>query len=263
MHKKSTTVLLITMLLLASSGIVRGQQATLSLLPSAEQIGVDSVLIIVVEISDVQHLHAYSVDITYDTVFVHFQSLQRLPFFSGSTFFASNVDSAGGKIVLNEAVLGPSGQSGTGGLALVRFVGIRPGIASFQISASALRDTVNASIPVTNKGTVVTVGKPAGIKGLQQREQSPALRVGSYPNPFNGTTMIVCALPAPSDVRVELLNVLGERIRRLEGMHWGKGEHVIRWDGRGDDGQPAPSGPIFVRIEAGEASATMKILLIR
>jgi hypothetical protein len=256
-------LLLSVLLLIGNSGTLRSQVATISLLPSPEQIEVDSVVMIVVEVSNVEHLHAYSVDVSYDTGLVHFLSLQRLPFFNGTTFFASLVDSASGKIVVNEAILGASGQSGTGGLAMLRFVGVRPGVASFQITASALRDTVNASIPVNNVGTTVTVGKSVGVKGAPPAEEKSSIRVGNYPNPFNSTTTILYTLPESGNVRIELLNVLGETVRSLGRMYLGKGEHRIQWDGRDNGGQSTPSGVIFVRIEVGKAASITKMLLLR
>lgn len=255
--------ILLALLLSGGPGLVRAQQVQLSLLASAERIDVDSVVLIVLHVGAVEHLHAYSADISYDTALVHFQSLQRLPFFSGNTFFANLVDSLGGKVVVNEAILGPTGQSGEGGLALLRFVGVREGAASFQITASALRDTVNGVIPAINAGTLVTVGHPDGIRGESRGVREPVLHVTNYPNPFNDATMIVYTLPTPSDVRIDLVNVLGQRIRSYRAEGADAGEHVLRWDGKDDQGQPVSSGPLFARVEAGAASITMKLLLLR
>src|SRR5512140_3109468 len=152
-----TSALLLLLLLACDPGILLAQKATFSLLPSAERVEPDSVLMVVVHLAAVERLHAYSVDVSYDTAVVHYQSLQRLPFFSGSTFFASNIDSANGKIVIDEAILGARSQNGTAGVALLRFTASKPGSAAFEITSSALRDSINTPITVDNQGTLVTV----------------------------------------------------------------------------------------------------------
>jgi hypothetical protein len=156
-NNKLTWILLLSFVLALGSANVRAQHSSLSLLPSSERIGQDSVLMVVVHLAAAERLHAYSVDILYDTTVVHYQSLQRLPFFSGSTFFASNIDSANGKIVIDEAILGAWSQNGTAGVALLRFTASKPGTAAFKITSSALRDSINRPIPVDNQGTTVTV----------------------------------------------------------------------------------------------------------
>jgi hypothetical protein len=39
--------------------------------------------------------------------------------------------------------------------------------------------------------------------------------------------------------------------------------HAIEWDGRDGDGERVPSGVYFYRIEAGEYTASKKMLLLK
>jgi len=52
------------------------------------------------------------------------------------------------------------------------------------------------------------------------------------------------------EVEVELLNLSGQRVRRLTGGVQGAGRHVLRWDGRDDAGQLVVPGVYLVRIGA-------------
>jgi hypothetical protein len=51
----------------------------------------------------------------------------------------------------------------------------------------------------------------------------------NYPNPFNPSTSIAYALPARSIVRLEIYNVLGEKIGTLVNGEQEPGDHTIPW----------------------------------
>lgn len=54
-----------------------------------------------------------------------------------------------------------------------------------------------------------------------------------YPNPFNGTARTTMFLPAPSDVTVTLLNLLGQPVRTVERGPMPAGMHTFTIDGSG------------------------------
>ncbi|MBD3402850.1 T9SS type A sorting domain-containing protein [candidate division GN15 bacterium] len=85
----------------------------------------------------------------------------------------------------------------------------------------------------------------------------------NYPNPFNPTTTIEFALPAGAHVRVVVYNVLGEAVRTLTDRTWPAGMHRVQWNGRNESGRVLSSGVYFYRLEAGDYSATRKMLLIK
>jgi hypothetical protein len=86
---------------------------------------------------------------------------------------------------------------------------------------------------------------------------------GAYPNPFNPRTTFVFDLPAPRSVRLEVLNVRGERIRTLMDEAQDPGTHRAVWNGRDDVGAEVASGVYFFRLRAGEFEGRRKVTLVR
>lgn len=85
----------------------------------------------------------------------------------------------------------------------------------------------------------------------------------NYPNPFNPSTIIEFSLPAPARTRIEIFNILGQRIRILTDEELPAGQHIIEWDGRGTGGRPLASGIYLYRLSAGDHTATRKMVLLR
>lgn len=83
------------------------------------------------------------------------------------------------------------------------------------------------------------------------------------PNPFNPSTEISFSLPKPAEVTLVIYNVLGENVVTLaEGLR-AAGTHAVMWDGRDKNGRAVASGVYFYRLDAGEFSATRKMLLLK
>ena len=84
----------------------------------------------------------------------------------------------------------------------------------------------------------------------------------NYPNPFNPETTIQFALPEAALVRIEMMNVLGQRIAVLRDQSVPAGYHIVRWDGRTAAGEKASSGVYFCRMQAGGFVKTIKMMLL-
>jgi hypothetical protein len=87
--------------------------------------------------------------------------------------------------------------------------------------------------------------------------------LGNYPNPFNPTTKISCYLPEPTDVTIEIFNLLGRRVRTLVSEHRSTGFHEVEWDATDDNGAPVASGIYLYRLSAGSIADTKKMLLLK
>lgn len=80
----------------------------------------------------------------------------------------------------------------------------------------------------------------------------------NYPNPFNPTTTIRYTLPRAAEVRLEVFNVIGERVRVLENRTKPAGEYEVSFDATG-----LGSGIYFYTLRAGDFVTTKTMVVLR
>ena len=85
----------------------------------------------------------------------------------------------------------------------------------------------------------------------------------SFPNPFNPSTTIRYDLKAKGLVTIKLYDVSGRLVRTLVDGIKDAGSYSAAWDGRNNLGSAAASGIYFCKMEAGDWSATRKIVMLR
>ena len=85
----------------------------------------------------------------------------------------------------------------------------------------------------------------------------------NYPNPFNPETKIEYQLAERSEVKLEIFNILGQRVRSLVTAVQNSGPQSVIWDGRNNLGQFVSSGVYIYRIQAGEFIDSRKTVLMR
>ncbi|MCX6833365.1 MAG: T9SS type A sorting domain-containing protein [candidate division Zixibacteria bacterium] len=85
----------------------------------------------------------------------------------------------------------------------------------------------------------------------------------NMPNPFNPNTVIVFAVPRPAEVRIEVFNVLGQKVKTLANEFSKAGYKRVEWDGTDDNGSSVASGVYLYRMTAGDFSETKKMLLLK
>lgn len=86
---------------------------------------------------------------------------------------------------------------------------------------------------------------------------------GSERNPFTGFTHIFFGLPERIDVRIAIYDATGRLTRELLSGATGPGYHSVVWDGTSSSGNSVSPGIYFVRLEAGSAEHTAKVVLAR
>ncbi|HEX9972566.1 MAG TPA: DUF3160 domain-containing protein, partial [bacterium] len=85
----------------------------------------------------------------------------------------------------------------------------------------------------------------------------------NYPNPFNEKTAIKFQLPKNADVKIEIYNLLGQKIRTLISEPRSAGVHIIKWDGKDDLGRTIASGVYFISLEIEKFRQVNKLVLLR
>lgn len=85
----------------------------------------------------------------------------------------------------------------------------------------------------------------------------------NYPNPFNPSTQISFSLPRTSDVRLDIYNILGQRVTRLVNEKLSAGDYVADWNGYDRAGRTVASGIYFYRLKAGDFVETRRMVLLK
>lgn len=85
----------------------------------------------------------------------------------------------------------------------------------------------------------------------------------NYPNPFNAETVITYKLPVSEHVRLEIFNIMGQKVRTLVDEHQSAGQHHINWDGKNDEEQGVLSGIHIYKITVGGLKKAKKMTVLR
>lgn len=87
--------------------------------------------------------------------------------------------------------------------------------------------------------------------------------VSNYPNPFNPTTTIEFTLPQKNMVKVEVYDVLGNKVTTLVNQELEAGPKKITWNGRSEHNMPVTSGVYIYKIVSGKFSVSKKMMLLK
>ena len=85
----------------------------------------------------------------------------------------------------------------------------------------------------------------------------------NYPNPFNPVTNFRVALPEASHVKIEIFNILGQKIKTLVDEDMRAGVFIVDWDGKDERGVKVSSGIYFYRITTDDFSDIKKMVLLK
>ena len=100
-------------------------------------------------------------------------------------------------------------------------------------------------------------------------DDDPAIMPGdfalyqNFPNPFNPSTVISFQVFERSSIRLDIMNILGERVALLMEEIVSPGHHSVVWQGINDEGIQVPSGVYFYRLETKSGIQTRKMLRIK
>lgn len=91
----------------------------------------------------------------------------------------------------------------------------------------------------------------------------------NYPNPFNPVTTIKYRLPKSGKVRLEIFNILGQRVKTLLNARQNANYYTIQWNGTNNAGNQVSSGLYIYRLTVTDEKnkekfvSVKKMLLVR
>ena len=85
----------------------------------------------------------------------------------------------------------------------------------------------------------------------------------NYPNPFNLKTQIKFSLLKSSNISIEIIDIMGSKVKTIFQGLKAEGKHSLYWDAQGREGAILASGVYFVLIKGENFSKKQKVLLIK
>jgi len=85
----------------------------------------------------------------------------------------------------------------------------------------------------------------------------------NIPNPFNPSTTIKYDLAQAVEVKLEIFDMLGRRVRTLVDQRQQAGRYAMTWDGRNEQGESVASGTFIYQLRAGSFVQARKMALVR
>jgi plastocyanin len=108
---------------------------------------------------------------------------------------------------------------------------------------------------------VVNVEAPSSVDG--DLISTADMGLGAYPNPVQGRTELRFRLTEPGRATIEIVDVLGRRVRSLHEGTVGAGVHTVAWTGDNDSGRPVPAGMYFARLITDRETRVTKLFMVR
>jgi hypothetical protein len=114
------------------------------------------------------------------------------------------------------------------------------------------------------RGSTCFYNNPTGVEETPSGELPSSFGLSqNYPNPFNPSTRIEYRLSARAGVKLEVINLLGQRVATLVNDVKPAGTYTASWNGTGASGQRVASGFYYYRLTAGDYVQTRKMLLLK
>ncbi len=133
---------------------------------------------------------------------------------------------------------------------------------SFRVHVTGADTEPGRSVVVSLHDPGLTADVPA--PELESTGTARLRAFHAWPNPFAGSTRLGFELAQPGDVRLEIFDPSGRRVRAFERTGAPAGPGGFDWDGRSADGRAVAPGIYLYRIEqSGHGTATGRVTLIR
>jgi len=109
----------------------------------------------------------------------------------------------------------------------------------------------------------VVLSEEVGIAGHDNALPKQFTLYQNYPNPFNPTTTIAFDISRTAPVKLEIYNILGQKVRTLVDKELHPGHYEVEWSGLNDQQNALTSGVYFYQLTSGEIVKTNKMVLMK
>lgn len=126
-----------------------------------------------------------------------------------------------------------------------------------------------ADVSLTGQSTTFgPVSATAAVTGVSDKDRSTDFAENytlgnAYPNPFNGKTLIQFFLEKSGEVKIEIYNLVGQKIRTLVAEQRDAGKHVVSWDGSNDLAQQVVSGVYLYKMSINNFQVSKRIIYLK
>ena len=214
----------------------------------------DELIRVPITINNGDNLTAGAFKIKYDASVLRAVAITPRPMLNGA-YWQSRINEQIGEIRFAFAKSSPTKQSDDAALALLEFESI--GDVEGMTTDLVFHDVqIAESISIKNiNGSITFLPRQSSL-------------FQNYPNPFNPETWIPFHLAETTDVSISIYDIGGKLIRLLylgeipAGVYVAK-ERAAYWDGRNATGEKVSSGVYFYHLEAGDYSATRRMLILK
>jgi endonuclease I len=116
------------------------------------------------------------------------------------------------------------------------------------------------------------IDRPYYVQQVFQPELTPvpetdipaaAVLYQNVPNPFNPITRLSFDMGSAGHASLKVYDPAGRLVTTLVDGHRGAGAHAVIWDGRDDEGRISAAGVYLYRLETGDATETMRMVLVK
>lgn len=125
---------------------------------------------------------------------------------------------------------------------------------AFDSPPGAVRRALESAFYFVDNGTPLSASEPTASVSRPKEFKLEQ----NYPNPFNPTTTIQFAVPSVSDVKLEVFNILGQKVSTLINRRMEAGLHTVNFNATN-----LSSGVYFYRMQSGSFVQTKKMMLIK
>jgi hypothetical protein len=250
------------LLIFVSSSLIFSQQTVLRVSPTDLNINAFSIGEILIKIDSVSAFRAYSIHISYDSQKLRCISISKSTFFSNwQTFFFAMIDSNSNLLKIDEAVLGPGYENGSGDLIKIQFQALVESNINLNFSKADLRDTSNSLIQVQTVNGIVHILDPTSMDEIKPGAINKNLL--AYPNPFNSSTRIEYNSIYNLETVFDIYSITGENVFSFIAEPQDGSNISFLWNGLNMNGDLLPSGMYLLTARNKNEFKSFKIIMLK